>query len=405
MLGDRIRKLRKERKLTLEVLAGSELTKGMVSLIENNKAKPSMESLSYIAKRLGVEVGDLLGEVSVQELRSVLEEAERLFNSESEILNKNYGQLVSLIEPYVDNLTKGYEAARLLEIYSISLYREKIDGWKKSTDLAAQLYDRMNLTSNRASIGIFRSMSKFASHDYAQSLQIFQKERRDLETNHAYIDPMTRLNLDYHEAILYFAVGDSKSATRVMEDAFSFSKENRIFYRIDDLYRLAAAHAMMILDEEKIDLYKKKLKQYSEFADDNESFMFHELMTIMSHISLQKYDQALEIIDSYMSDAEVATYSPWLTLEKGKVLYYLGRNEEALQFLEKVEIPFYIHHPFDLSFFYITESYKALCYFELGDQKEAIFTAIKAVDQYEPLPPSIFKNFSKQTYEKIKGGL
>jgi len=70
MLGDRIRKIRKQKKLTLEALAGTELTKGMLSLIENNKAKPSMESLVYIAERLGVEVTDLLEEVSTQEIRN-----------------------------------------------------------------------------------------------------------------------------------------------------------------------------------------------------------------------------------------------------------------------------------------------------------------------------------------------
>ena len=73
-LGERIRKLRKQQKLTLEALAGKELTKGMLSLIENNKANPSMESLSYIAERLGVEVVELLEEVSTQELREVLEQ-------------------------------------------------------------------------------------------------------------------------------------------------------------------------------------------------------------------------------------------------------------------------------------------------------------------------------------------
>lgn len=39
-LGARIRKLRKEKKLTLEALAGDRLTKGMLSQIENEKAKP-----------------------------------------------------------------------------------------------------------------------------------------------------------------------------------------------------------------------------------------------------------------------------------------------------------------------------------------------------------------------------
>ena len=67
----RIRALRKQQEFTLDALAGTELTKGMLSLIENNKANPSMESLNYIAGRLGVDVSELLEEVSTQELRKV----------------------------------------------------------------------------------------------------------------------------------------------------------------------------------------------------------------------------------------------------------------------------------------------------------------------------------------------
>ena len=64
-LGERIRKLRKEKGLTLQALAGAELSKGMLSLIENNKANPSMESLAYIAERLGVDRNELLEEVQL----------------------------------------------------------------------------------------------------------------------------------------------------------------------------------------------------------------------------------------------------------------------------------------------------------------------------------------------------
>ena len=81
-------KLRKQQKFTLETLAGSELTKGMLSLIENNKANPSMESLTYIAKRLGVEVSELLEEVSSQELREVLAKAEKLYYTEFDDLSR-----------------------------------------------------------------------------------------------------------------------------------------------------------------------------------------------------------------------------------------------------------------------------------------------------------------------------
>lgn len=124
-LGERIRKLRKQQQLTLEALAGKQLTKGMLSLIENNKANPSMESLSYIAERLGVEVSELLEEVSTQELRAVLDKAEKLYNTDFDVLTDEYSQLITLVEPYIDKLMQGYEAARLLEMYSRCLYHEK----------------------------------------------------------------------------------------------------------------------------------------------------------------------------------------------------------------------------------------------------------------------------------------
>ena len=131
-LGERIRTLRKQRKLTLEALAGDQLTKGMLSLIENNKANPSMESLSYIAERLGVEMSELLEEVNKQELREVLKKAEKLFSTEFDELTDEHDQILALIGPYMDNLTQSYEAARLLDIYSRTLYYEKMDGWQEN---------------------------------------------------------------------------------------------------------------------------------------------------------------------------------------------------------------------------------------------------------------------------------
>lgn len=81
-LGERIRTLRKQRKLTLESCAGEQMTKGMLSLIENNKANPSMENLNYLAKRLEVEVSELMEEVSGSELQALLDKAEQVVKSE-----------------------------------------------------------------------------------------------------------------------------------------------------------------------------------------------------------------------------------------------------------------------------------------------------------------------------------
>ena len=71
------------------------------------------------------------------------------------------------------------------------------------------MYEQMNLTARRAAIGIFRALVKFTEHNYTEALDILLRERAEIESKHAYIDPMTRVDFDYHEAIFHFAVGDS----------------------------------------------------------------------------------------------------------------------------------------------------------------------------------------------------
>ncbi|MDF2855036.1 MAG: transcriptional regulator [Neobacillus sp.] len=402
MLGDRIRKLRKEKKLTLEALAGEGLTKGMLSLIENNKANPSMESLTFIAERLSVDVSELLEEVSSQELREILEQAEKLYNQEN--LDNKYQLLIELVRPYINKLTHGYESARLLDIYSRCLYKGKMDGWQEFSNQAATMYDKMNLTANRAGITIFHATVKFIDHAYTQALDVLTKERAEIEANHAYIDPMTRVDLDYHEAIFHFAIGDYDSATYVMENAIHFSKENRIFYRIDDLYRLAAGQALLSRDVVKKELYLTKLRQYGEFADDLASILVHDLMTAMAFNSEDNnYSKALEIIDNYIANPKLEDKLEGLYLvEKGKSLYGLRRFNEALLNFNKVETPSTTHHPFDLSLFYIKDSYKALCHLELGAMGDALQFAKLAVDNFESLPHTLFKDFAFETYDRIK---
>ncbi|WP_413302669.1 helix-turn-helix transcriptional regulator [Bacillus sp. 1P10SD] len=402
MLGERIREIRKMKKMTLEGLAGEELTKGMLSLIENNKAKPSMESLTYIAKRLGVEVTELLEEISGQELRGLLETAEKLYNSAVEQCPDKYKQLISSLDPYMDKLNGGYEAARLLDIYGRCRYHEQFNDWNIYCKRAAKMYDEMNLTAKRAGIGILYSTEKFVKHEYTESLKIFLAERATIEAKHAYVDPITRADLDYQEAILYFAVGDSESAKQVMEKAIQFSKEHRIFYRIDDLYRLAVAHAMMTKDEENKLHYLKKLKQYGDFADHTPSILFYDLFKVMSLMEKQDYYASLEIIDHYLSNPKTTDfYEVWFLLEKGKALYSLRRFLEAIPFLEKMTIPSWVHHPFDLSLLYVKDCYKALCLFELGHDDEALHAAKHAVNHFELLPQTPFKDFAHETYNRM----
>ena len=402
-LGERIRKLRKQQQLTLEALAGKQLTKGMLSLIENNKANPSMESLSYIAERLGVEVSELLEEVSTQELREVLDKAEKLYNTDADELTDEYSQLITLVKPYTAKLTQGYESARLLEIYGLCLHSEKKEGWQAFLDRAATIYEQMKIIPRRASIGMFRAMVEFIKHDYDKSLEVLLQERSEIEANNAFIDSMTRLDFDYLEAVLCFAVGDSVSANRVMKSGIEFSKEKQVFYRIAHLYRLAAAYAMMQNDDNDYTYYLKKLTQYGDFADDKDALFFAKFAEIHYLNSFKKlFKEAHLLLHAFLEKGDYPNeYAPFLNLEEGKSLFGLQEFERALVSLEKVTIADYTHHPFDLSIFYEKEAYEALCHREIGNHIEAKRLIQIAVDNISLMPHTPYKDFIMETYDLI----
>ena len=64
-LGEKLRQARLEAGLTQRQLCGEEITRNMLSLIENGTAKPSMKTLQYLAGKLGKSVSYFLEETAV----------------------------------------------------------------------------------------------------------------------------------------------------------------------------------------------------------------------------------------------------------------------------------------------------------------------------------------------------
>ena len=61
-IGEKIRSLRVAKLMTQSELAGNQITRNMLSSIENGNAQPSLTTILYIAERLNVPVGFLLAE-------------------------------------------------------------------------------------------------------------------------------------------------------------------------------------------------------------------------------------------------------------------------------------------------------------------------------------------------------
>ena len=96
-LGQRLRQARLEQGLSQRQLCGDVITRNMLSQIENGSARPSMDTLSYLAAGLGKPISFFLDEesVSVPNL-AVMEQARLLY------AKRDWQQLLSQLQQYRD---------------------------------------------------------------------------------------------------------------------------------------------------------------------------------------------------------------------------------------------------------------------------------------------------------------
>ena len=87
-VGEKIKTLRKELNMTQSELAGEEMTKSMLSQIENNVSNPSMKTLQYIAKVLNKPISYFL-EDKLEDTLSLKQNYESRRELESKIKTLN----------------------------------------------------------------------------------------------------------------------------------------------------------------------------------------------------------------------------------------------------------------------------------------------------------------------------
>lgn len=81
-LGEKLRQARLEAGLSQRALCGGEITRNMLSRIENGAAQPSMKTLQYLADQLGRPVSFFLDEQSVvSSNQAVMESARQLYDT------------------------------------------------------------------------------------------------------------------------------------------------------------------------------------------------------------------------------------------------------------------------------------------------------------------------------------
>ncbi|MED1610383.1 helix-turn-helix transcriptional regulator [Bacillus paranthracis] len=398
-LGEKIKALRKEKKLTQTELAGSELTKSMLSQIENGKATPSMKTLQYIAEKLGCETSFLLEEDD-DEIVELIQKMERLIKNKCDEVYEILLPIVQKELPSTLNTARLYKqfitAAAVMNDYNIEYYVET----------AVSIFEKYTLYRESTETKLLFYYMLFKQKKYKECLQMIATIRDEYKTKNLEMDLITHIQLYLKEAIILLAYGNYEKCEKVILDALAFSKKHQVYYKTDEFYRILSYQKIITTDKEQYLYYIKKSEQFAIFTEDTLSAANIDILKAYYYNTVtNEYTIALEHLEQFrekLKNDPIFQDHGLYYLEKGKSLYGLKRYKEALEALKHATIPDYMSHPLDQSWLLTAGSYRALCYIELQDKKSALKEAKEAVQAIDSYPDSIFTSFIKETLQIIQ---
>ncbi|MBP3970565.1 helix-turn-helix transcriptional regulator [Bacillus sp. WL1] len=398
-LGEKIKSLRKEKKLTQTKLAGSELTKSMLSQIENGKATPSMKTLQYIAEKLGCETSFLLEEDD-DEMVELIQKMERLIKNKCDEVYETLLPIVQKELPSTLNTARLYKqfitAAAVMNDYNIEYYVET----------AVSIFEKYTLYRESTETKLLFYYMLFKQKKYKECLQMIATIRDEYKAKNLEMDLITHIQLYLKEAIILLAYGNYEKCEKVILDALAFSKKHQVYYKTDEFYRILSYQKIITTDKEQYLYYIKKSEQFAIFTEDTLSAANIDILKAYYYNTVtNEYTIALEHLEQFrekLKNDPIFQDDGLYYLEKGKSLYGLKRYKEALETLKHATIPDYMSHPLDQSWVLTAGSYRALCYIELQDKKSALEEAKEAVQAIDSYPNSIFTSFIKETLQIIQ---
>lgn len=412
-LGERIKRVRKERKMTLADVAGDKLTKGMLSLIENGKANPSMESLQYIASQLGIPSSDLMQSESQESLREKLLKAERLLTEYKEVFSEERRKEIE--QAYQDHLYtffenrpvtgNSYEEIRLYEIYLFGRHYIKKEYNVEDVKKVAEMYENIHAFSRILNAYNFMAIYEFSKLNYHGALDYMLQGEKKLNQYEHFIDPIEKLDFYYNLTVMYAAVNDEVQMEKYLDLAMELSKEKKIFYRLNDFYRFLYYVSLQRNDIEKVDYYVRKMKDYVQLIEDPLEEVLLQIILLVYHNLVEKdyeYVVNFEFDEERFKELKLEG-NAFIMVTKGYALYSLGRHMDVLEITKELTIPLHHTHPIDLAFLYQGFGVRAASHLALGNVEEAKRDILYAYDGVKSFSQSTQKQFIIDVYEKIMG--
>lgn len=325
MIGERIKTLRKQKKMTQTQLAEGIVTKSMLSMIENGKAEASMRSLRELASRLDVSMQQLLTDPKEVELQSLVEKLEF---EEMQLISLPDQKIREMLKPYLQEEMNSVWQGKAYMLYGDTYFQEgENERLLAYYDRAIEIFEKLGESEELAMGRISQAYYLLMWNRYEESIERIEAiELLDAK----YMKTKTRT--EYAMLIVFknlLCDEDLEGAIRQLEDVLEYMTRTRIYYRADDVYRTISICALYLNDEKKIHESLQKAKQYIQFTEDRLAEIkvaLSEALYAMEYRHVKLLGKNIKLMESLTTDVE--PFIAAISMAKG--VYYAFRGETEM---------------------------------------------------------------------------
>ncbi|MDP4143319.1 MAG: helix-turn-helix transcriptional regulator [Bacillota bacterium] len=380
-VGVKIKALRKQMNMTQSELAGTELTKSMLSQIENNVSSPSMKTLQYIAGRLNKPITYFLDDDCSES------------SNWNMGLNEDYNKLIEQVNGLIENnkldeaelelkTVEKYGFNRNSKIYADIVFKlglslikhNRLNKGKDNINTAIELYTKGRYYIEAAKAYIELGKVLFQELKYEECVELttkaFEVYGRDING-----DALLEIELNYYKILILSAVGDTKGTLQALKEAIDLSVKSSIYYMTDEFYRLNALFNYLTGNKEEFDKNIKKALKFAEFKEDKMSLSKIYITLALHAIYSKNAEKGKEYAELYAKYAEKKGYIYYIAMARAH--YIVKEYELAYENIIKVDFSEDRLHKYDYLTLWSSKTYEGLILSKIGKYVDGI-KAIKA---------------------------
>lgn len=406
--GEKIKALRKELKMTQTELAGEELTKSMLSQIENNQSNPSLKTLKYLADRLNRPVTYFLEDSSDRDMSFISGEAATISLAaqvvrideliEKDCLIEAEKEINVILSEKISSNTGKPFADILFKLGAALSGKKKQAEAQKYLKESIDYYSKGEFLLEAAKAYIELAKTFYQNLDYTECLVISEKA---FELYHKSInkDSLFEIELYYYKLIILFAVGDLKQAAVAIKAALGLSEETSVYYKTGEIYRLDAIFYYLTHNSDGYEHSIEMALQFATVTNDNPCLARIYAMKGIVAVQNNQAEEALLFADKnkYYYGKEIYIFH----LIRARAYFLMEKYEQACEEILKVDYPVYETHKFDYLNMWSSKVYEGLILNKLGKNLEAVEAVRKGIEKMSVVGDSWFLIFANKSMSEI----